>query len=218
MYCVKAYRKEFIVKKGLIVLLCLVSNVCYAQSIGDMLKQLTGPTAWEDMTPEQQYNMCNNDYRQALRFINMSREFLKEQKFDEAWRASDLAFNTLLSTFSCNTYPIEDDNNPLYWKVRDALDYINELDDEIACAYHVKDGSDAFIRSELAFEQLGDIDHSISLLGRTIQSYTDAIRFCEPEMAERIEAMLPDIREAKATVEGFREKYGAEEVAEADGN
>lgn len=187
--------------KKVLIIVALLSSACYADSqmtVGEYLEQLskdnpTGFSVVPDASNElEQYNECVLDFQKGKRMAELAEVTLAENEFDRAWQLTEMAFRSFVRTFSCNTYPIKE-NDQMYHKVQEELDALNILDDKIACRYHMHNATAYYTRSELALSHFDDLEKSIYYMNATIFSYEDAKRFCPSDTGEQIDTIMPSV-------------------------
>lgn len=185
------------------------SPLCFAQqTIGEAIdsadiSDILEPT-WETMGESQRLRLCKRDYTIALIVMQDSITKLQDKKFDAAWQGTDVAFQHLIFAMNCN-------DEELSANIESKLETLYELDDRIACAYHLTEATGAYTRSELALTHFDDVDKSIAHLSTSVFSYKEAMRFCGEQYQAEIEQSHSSVEEMMVVLQ----EYKAEHV---DGN
>ena len=156
-----------------LLLLIFFAGPSYAQDetdltfIGDLFADL--------LTPKTPYERCAKEQEDIRNFLSGAITVLEISNADQAWSYVDHAFlKSLMALSDCSEDKIQ------MMALYEIFDIINELDDVIACRYHMVLGGQQFKQSQEAYKK-EDMEESERLIRWTIFSMKEALRFCEKD-------------------------------------
>jgi len=156
-----------------LLLLIFFAGPSYAQEefdvsfIGDLFADL--------LTPKTPYERCAEEQEDIRNFLSGAIEVLEISSADQAWSYVEHAFHKALYAITdCSEDKIQ------MMALDEIFSIINDLDDVIACQYHMRLGGKQFKESQKAYKE-EDMEESERLIRWTIYSMNEALRFCKED-------------------------------------
>jgi len=135
--------------------------------IGDLFADL--------LAPKTPYERCEEEQEEIRNFLSGAIDVLKISSADQAWKFVDHAFvRSLMAISDCSEDKIQ------MMALDEIFKIINELDDVIACGYHMGLGGEQFEQAQEAYLK-EDMEESERLIHWAIFSMNEALRFCEKD-------------------------------------
>ena len=135
--------------------------------IGDLFADL--------LTPKTPYERCAEEQEDIRKFLNGAITVLEISNADQAWSYVDHAFmKSLMAISDCSEDKIQ------MMALDEIFRIINDLDDVIACRYHMVLGGEKFTLAQEAYKK-EDMEESEFQIHGAIFSMKEALRFCEKD-------------------------------------